>query len=316
MSLKVERWLRQHTESLHGKTVAVTGSTGGLGRELCRYLLRLGAALILMDRNKQRSDAWREQLLLEYPNAKIGQIPLDLSRMESVRAACECLEAEPLDVLIHNAGAYHIPRVVCDTGYDNVFQINFVSPYYMTARLLPHLQRRGGRVVLVGSIAHRYAQSDESDVDFSKRRRHSLAYGNAKRYLMTATPALLKDAEGVTLALTHPGICYTGITAHYPPWLFALIKYPMKLIFMPPSKAALCVLRGVFAPTLDGWWWGPWCLDIWGRPVLRRLRSVSPSEASSIRQTARSIYQSLSKNKGGKHDVLSFDVPAVTLGSE
>ena len=36
--MMIEKWLLKHTRSLVGKTVAVSGSTGGIGRELCRYL--------------------------------------------------------------------------------------------------------------------------------------------------------------------------------------------------------------------------------------------------------------------------------------
>ena len=34
------------------------------------------------------------------------------------------------------------------------------------------------------------------------------------------------------IAVTHPGITQTNITAHYPKLIFAVIKNPMKLIFM------------------------------------------------------------------------------------
>ena len=72
------------------------------------------------------------------------------------KAAKELMELE-VDVLIHNAGAYSIPRHKCKSGYDNVFQINFASPYYLTRRMMPYLRSKGGRVVAVGSIAHRYS---------------------------------------------------------------------------------------------------------------------------------------------------------------
>ena len=293
--MNVRVWLKTNTESLDGKTVAITGATGGLGGELCRYLLSLGASPVLLDRNRKKSDALRDALLVEYPDATITQIPLDLSEMSSVRAACEALEALPIDVFIHNAGAYSIPRKMCDMGYDNVFQINFVSPYYMTRRLLPHLAKTSGRVVVVGSIAHRYSKSDADDVDFSTRKRASLVYGNAKRYLMFALHELFRNETRVTLAVTHPGIAFTGITAHYPRVIFALIKYPMKILFMRPRVACLSVLRGVFAPTPYGEWWGPWLFDIWGRPRLGKLQNVSSKERAEIALRAELIWQKTSE---------------------
>lgn len=289
--MRRDAWIKKNTERLDGKTVAITGATGGLGGVLCRELLALGASLLLLDRNRQKSDALKEKLLAEYPHADIGQITLDLSDMASVKAACEQLESRPLDVLIHNAGAYSIPRCTCDTGYDNVFQINFISPYYMTRRLLPLLRERRGRVVVVGSIAHNYSKSDANDIDFSTRRRASLVYGNAKRYLMFALHELFRCEERASLAVTHPGITFTGITAHYPPLIFAVIKYPMKVIFMPARTAALSVLRGVFAPTPYGTWWGPWLFDVWGRPTRRTLHTCSARERADIAARAERIYK-------------------------
>lgn len=288
--MRIDAWLSRNTECLDGKTVAVTGATGGLGGALCRYLLSLGASLVLLDRNRQKSDALKDVLLVEYPQADIGQITLDLADMASVKAACASLETMPLDVLIHNAGAYSIPRYRCDTGYDNVFQINFVSPYYMTRRLLPSLRQRGGRVVVVGSIAHNYSKSDAADVDFSMRKQASLVYGNAKRHLMFSLHELFRDERQASLAVTHPGISFTGITAHYPPVVFAIIKHPMKIIFMRPHRAALSVLRGVFASTPYGTWWGPWLFSVWGRPTLKRLRTCSLEERADIFARAEEIY--------------------------
>ena len=288
------RWLQKNTERLDGKTVAITGATGGLGGALCRYLLSLGASLVLLDRNRQKSDALKAALETEFAGVQITQLTLDLSDIASVRSACEVLETMPLDVLIHNAGAYSIPRKTCDTGYDNVFQINFVSPYYMTRRLLPLLRARGGRVVAVGSIAHRYSRIDEQDMDFSRRTRASLVYGNAKRHLMYALWSLFEDETQASLAVTHPGISFTGITAHYPPWLFAIIKHPMKVIFMRPNRASLSVLRGVFAPTGIREWWGPRWFGVWGLPALRRVQSADEQEHRTIATRAEQIYQKLS----------------------
>ena len=291
--MSVHRWLSRHTARLDGRTVALTGATGGLGGALCRHLLALGASLVLLDRNQARSAALETALLAEFPGASIRRIPLDLADVASVKAACEALEALPLDVLIHNAGAYAIPRHTCDTGYDNVFQINFVSPYYMTRRLLPRLRERQGRVVAVGSIAHRYSRTDETDVDFSTRTRASLVYGNAKRYLMLALHELFLHETQATLAVVHPGISFTGITAHYPPWLFALIKHPMKLVFMKPRKASLSVLCGVFSPTSYGKWWGPRLFDVWGYPARRTLHGCSADERRRIAVQTERIYESV-----------------------
>ena len=190
--MNIEKWLKENTESLIGKKIAITGSTGGLGREICLYLAKLGAELVLLDRNESRSAALADSLTESVNGLKITRIRVDLADMGSVKSATEKLKNEAPDLFIHNAGAYRIPRKICDSGYDNVFQINFASPYYIIKELLPTLEERGGRVVVVGSIAHNYSKTDPEDVDFRTRKAASKVYGNAKRYLMYSILTLAK----------------------------------------------------------------------------------------------------------------------------
>ena len=287
-----------NTASLVGKTVAVTGTTGGIGRVLCRELAGLGASLILVDRCAARSEAFRDELTDEF-GVSVKCIGADLENIDSVKAACERLRDEPIDVFIHNAGAYSIPRHTCTTGLDNVFQINFASPYYIIRELLPQLRARGGRVVVVGSIAHNYSRADFDDVDFSTRRAASKVYGNAKRYLMFSLYELMQRETDVHLAVTHPGITLTNITAHYPKVIFAVIKHPMRVIFMSPRRACLSILRGVFEDCGYHEWIGPRAFDVWGLPRKKQLRTCTVVESRRIGDVAEEIYRMM---KGSIHE--------------
>ena len=290
--MTVATWIKKNTVSLAGKTVAISGSTGGLGQALCEQLAALGAQLILLDRNQSKVSALCAQLHKKYPACRVGYVLMDLSDMASVETAASLLERKPIDVLICNAGAYAVPRFVTSSGYDNVFQINFAAPYYLLRRLAPHMTARGGRVVLVGSIAHNYSKTDPDDMDFRTRKKASHVYGNAKRYLMFASPAAAAQA-GLELAVTHPGIAVTGITAHYPKWLYALIKYPMKIIFMKPRRASLSILCGVFESTAPDEWIGPRLFDVWGLPRKAKLYTCDEREKAEIIAGAEQIYEDL-----------------------
>ena len=83
--MNYKKWLLKNTASLEGKTVAISGATGGLGRELCRYFCQLSASLILIDRNAKRSESLREQLLAEKPDAQIKSYILDLEDASAAR---------------------------------------------------------------------------------------------------------------------------------------------------------------------------------------------------------------------------------------
>jgi NAD(P)-dependent dehydrogenase (short-subunit alcohol dehydrogenase family) len=288
--MNIQKWIDKNTADLHGKTVAVTGSTGGLGKELCSHLASLGASLILLDRNAERSEAHAADLRQRFPGITVSRIPLDLEDLSSAAAAVRQLTECEMDIFIHNAGAYSIPRHRCESGYDNVFQINFATPYYMIRELLPALQKRHGTVVAVGSIAHNYSKIDETDVDFRTRTAASKVYGNAKRYLMFALHELFREEKAVRLAITHPGITFTNITAHYPKLIFAVIKHPMKVIFMKPKKAALSLLRGLFDNTEYGTWIGPALFDVWGFPMKKKLTTCSAEERAKIGIIAEDVY--------------------------
>ena len=288
----IKKWIEQNTESLKGKCVAVTGATGGLGAELCKYLCFLGADLVLLDRNREKSLDLKETLL-QNSSVNIENITVDLEDIESVKSACNELETRKIDFFIHNAGAYSIPRKKCSTGFDNVFQINFVSPYYIINRLLPQFENNNSRVIVVGSIAHNYCKTRRNDVDFSMCDSAALVYGNAKRYLMFSLYELLSTNQSVTFSVVHPGITLTGITAHYPKWLFAIIKRPMKIIFMSPKRAALSLLKGFFVKCGYKEWIGPKIFDIWGAPKKRQLKTCSDSEIIYIHKTATEIYNQI-----------------------
>ena len=290
--MDIRKWLLANTSSLKGKTVAVTGSTGGLGEELCKYLAKLGADLVLVDRNHGKSVSFALELTDNY-GAEVSCVTADLEDIDSVKRAVDELLTLDVDIFIHNAGAYSIPRHKCKTGLDNVFMINFASPYYMIRKLLPSLRERNGRVVVVGSIAHNYSKADPDDVDFSTRKAASKVYGNAKRYLMFSLLELFKEEREVSLSVTHPGIAFTNITAHYPKLIFAVIKYPMKLIFMKPKAASLSILRGVFDNTGYNEWIGPCIFDVWGLPNKKKLATVSDKESAFIADAADKIYRSL-----------------------
>ena len=85
--MKRKEFILKNASHLKGRTVAITGSTGGIGQELCRYLAAIGASLILMDRNQNRSQALKDRLIEDFPNINITLIPVELSDMDSVKTA-------------------------------------------------------------------------------------------------------------------------------------------------------------------------------------------------------------------------------------
>ncbi len=274
-------------KSLYGKTVAVTGCTGGLGRELCYKLACLGANIIMLDRNQEKSEILSENIEKSFSQIKIIRLSIEQEDICSVKEATQRLIDLKPDIFIANAGAYCIPRHICNSGYDNIFQINFVSPYFMARTLAEKLPQI--KIVAVGSIAHTYSKIDDEDIDFRTYKGSAKAYGNSKRYLMLGLGEYFKNSPE-RLAVVHPGITFTNITAHYPKLIFAVIKHPMKIIFMKPKKAAECILAGVFDYTPKGFWIGPRFFGIWGRPRKQKLKAALSDDSIKAATIAENIY--------------------------
>lgn len=287
---------------LIGKTVAITGATGGLGREICKTVVSLGADIVLIDRDARKSSVLQRELTKVRDGVTVHRAELDLSHPEQIKNAAKRIAAYSPDYLILNAGVYHLPRYKCTGNIDNVFMINFLSHYLLVRALLPDLRKANAKVVAVGSIAHNYSRTDENDVDFSGRTSSALVYGNSKRYLMFALSELLKNEPHVSFTIAHPGITFTGITDHYPPAVFAVIKHPMKVIFPPPRVAAQNIVYGMFDSTEKNEWIGPRYFNIWGRPEKHRLTTCPEDERQRIFKNAELLADRLECETDRKSD--------------
>ncbi|GMR50888.1 hypothetical protein PMAYCL1PPCAC_21083, partial [Pristionchus mayeri] len=157
---------------LSGKTIAITGTTNGIGIETARNLALAGAHVICLNRNKKLSEQAIEKVRNEKvlistskPIAEMSFIKCDLSSLASVRSAAEELirVQEKLDVLILNAGVYQSPQTSTVDGLETTFGVNHVGHFHLTTLLLPLLEKSAPtRIVVVSSEGHAHTGVEES----------------------------------------------------------------------------------------------------------------------------------------------------------
>lgn len=263
--MNYDKWLQKNTNSLVGKVVAITGATGGLGNKIAEFVAFLGGDLIFIDRNLKKSLALKEKICAKY-NVNVTNITADQMRVNDIKKAASLIDK--IDYLILNAGTFKLGRIKSNIGYDNIFQINAISPYFLTKLLLPKLA--GGRVVLVGSIAYLLGEYRYSDIDHSLNKKDMAVYGNSKKAIMYGLNELLKD-KNVSLGVGHPGITATNIIRNYPKWLYKCVKKPMQLIFNCPKKASLNIIKAMFGDDMKYCWYGPRFLSVWGMPKYEKI---------------------------------------------
>lgn len=296
--MKNTKWLEKNVPDLNGKIIVVTGATGGLGKEICKCLAYKKAHIVLACRNQKLSDKLKKDILGQYPDTKVDFIPLDLSDMDSVNNFIEKIRKyNGIDALINNAGVYNVPLCTLDSGYNNIFQINFLYTYYLTLQLIPELEKKeNSTCVTLGSIAHNYSRIDLNDIDFSTRQKPSKIYGNSKRYLMFSLYKLF-EGKKTRLAIVHPGVTLTNMTNHYPKGINWLVKLGIKLVFPSPQKAVLSILKGLSENTTKNEWIGPSTFNIWGMPKKKTLKTVKEEEFGDICRITDLLMEEMENNK-------------------
>ena len=93
--------------SLEGKTIAITGTTSGTGYVAANACGKLGAKVLLLNRQSERSVKSYESLKANTPNGDFIRIECDLQNFNSVKESTKNIEEssrEGLDVLCNNAG--------------------------------------------------------------------------------------------------------------------------------------------------------------------------------------------------------------------
>lgn len=216
-------------QPLTGKTVLVTGATGGIGFIAARALAAMGATVVLVGRDPAKAQASVARIQRETGANSVNALTADLSSMQAVRRlAAEFVAQYPrLDVLLNNAGGIFMTRQTTLDGYERTFALNHLAPFLLTHLLLDRLKVDApARVVTVSSMAHRGHTKDFDDVNQTRRGYSAWrAYGESKLANIMFTYALARRLEGsdVTANTLHPGFVATGFAKNNGPlWQLAM----------------------------------------------------------------------------------------------
>ncbi|WP_207783993.1 SDR family NAD(P)-dependent oxidoreductase [Micromonospora globispora] len=129
------------TSLMAGRTVLITGGTGGIGRATAEGLARLGTRVAITGRDLTRAEAAAAQIAAASGNPAVDAYAADLSSQAEVRGLARAvLAAYPrLDVLINNVGGYWAHRHVTADGLEHTFALNDLAPFLLTNPLLDRL---------------------------------------------------------------------------------------------------------------------------------------------------------------------------------
>jgi len=188
----------------HGTRVLITGASSGIGAGLAEEFARRGAVVGISGRHVERLATTAEQCRAH--GATVYEWIADLGDPAAVDrlAATALADMGGVDVLVNNAGIPKRRNVkeLDAATVDNVMQVNFLGPIRLTLALLPQMiERGGGRVVSVSSVAATLSSPGEA------------AYDASKSALCVFSEAMAIDLwdDGIKVLVVYPGVVDTPL---------------------------------------------------------------------------------------------------------
>ncbi|EGD56281.1 oxidoreductase [Gordonia neofelifaecis] len=277
----VTPWTIDDASDQSGRIAIVTGANSGIGFEVARGLVQLGATVVMACRNERTAADARGRLVAECPGADVSVVPLDLANAESIRRCADMITAErsTIDIVVANAG--YIPTaVVRDAdGVESAFAATFLGHFALIGLLRDGLLNApAARVVTVGSLAHRSKALDPTRLGVGTTTAPMRAYAEAKlaqlifaqeldRRLTAAGPSAISLAA-------HPGAARTGVMRERPRIVQRIyhsrLAWPLLRWFINDARTgALPVLRAATdRNAVGGEYFGPsGPFELTGAPV-------------------------------------------------
>jgi NAD(P)-dependent dehydrogenase (short-subunit alcohol dehydrogenase family) len=259
----MSKWTTADIPGQTGRVAVITGSNTGLGYETAAALAAKGANVVLAVRNIEKGKNAAALIVLRNPGANVTVQELDLSSLESVRAAADQLRSDydKIDLLINNAGVSYSNKSTTKDGFELHFGTNHLGHFAFTGLLLDRVVAvPSSRVVTVSSTTHRMGGPFDFD-DWQWERRYGpfAAYGQSKLANLLFTYELQRRLTGTpTIAVAaHPGGSSTEITRNLP-WALRAANTVMSPLYQDPAMGALPTLRAATDPgALGGQYFGP-----------------------------------------------------------
>jgi retinol dehydrogenase-14 len=245
------------TQSMAGKTVLITGGTGGIGKATAVGLAVLGAHVAITGRDLGRAEVAAAEIRGTTGNPNVDAFGADLSsQVEVRRLAAEVLEAYPrLDVLINNVGGFWSTRHVTADGLEHTLAVNHLAAFLLTNLLLDRLKASApARVVTVASNAQSLGKIDFEDLQGERAYSGQTAYNQSKLADVMFTYELARRlaGTGVTATVLHPGVVRTGFGAEDPSRIFKLLVPLWRPFMKTPRDGAATSIYLSSSPDVAG----------------------------------------------------------------
>lgn len=268
------------------KKVLITGGTDGIGKVTALELAKLGAHVIIIGRNPQKTEQTVREIRELTHNPRVDFLIADLSEQEQVRrvAAEYRHRYDQLHVLINNAGAFFAKRELTADGLEKTFALNHLAYFLLTHLLLDLLTKSApARIINVSSAAHFGGKINFDDLNAEKSYSGWGAYSNSKlmNVLFTYQLARRLQGSGVTVNCLHPGFVATQFGKNNGGLIGLGLSLVQRVGAISPEQGAETTLYLATSPEVEG---------ITGR-YFDQKKAVESSKMSQDEETARRLWE-------------------------
>ena len=226
------------------KTVLVTGSSTGLGRDIAIHLAEKGFRVYGTMRNLAKKDA------VEKPakdrNLDLKVIRLDITEKESIESAVDTIIKESGEIygLVNNAGiglrGYF--EDLTEDEIRQVFESNVFGTMAVTRVVLPHMRAaRKGRIIIISSVGGKFGTMGASAYVSTKFAQEGFGESLAQEVgplglkVILVEPAIIKTSRwghnrGTAQGATNPDSPYTE-------WFKNMEQLSDKLVKTSPTSS-------------------------------------------------------------------------------
>ena len=212
-----------------GKTVLLTGATGGIGREIAKRLHDLGATLALTDMNIDVLKAFQAEL-----GENVFVYSANITDDEGLKELVKQAETDmgKIDILINNAGITKdgLSMRMTDEQCQKVLDINLTAALRLSRAVVAGMmKRRYGRIVNMASVVGVMGNAGQAN------------YGASKGGLIAMSKCMAQElaGRGITIKCVAPGFIKTPMTDVLPESAKQALsqKIPMGRLGLPEDIA-------------------------------------------------------------------------------
>lgn len=177
--------------NLSGRTAAITGGGGAIGRASAKLLATEGVAVALLDMSEDAMTSAKAEIEADVPGATVFTHLCDVADSGAVKTAFAAAESAlgPLDILLNNAGFSRDKYMtrMDEEDWDIVHAVVLKGAFNCCRAVLPGMMERNwGRIINMSSMAR---QGNRGQTNYSA----------AKAGLVGLTNALAREAGGFNI---------------------------------------------------------------------------------------------------------------------